>query len=97
MAKAEDSSYAFDDTLITYPTRVSNIRAYIFSCLSGDENTNVFTDNQFLAGCSRFSVENPVPTVATRCYWYGNTTDMVDILKNLEKKYGKNKIKIDSK
>lgn len=55
------------------------------------------TDEQVLAGCWRFAIENPVPTISTRCALYGNSRDIMLILKEAEKEYGKPQIKIDSK
>ena len=54
------------------------------------------TDEQFMAGCFRFAVENPMPTVSVRCALYGNSKDIMTIIKDAEKLYGRPKIKIDS-
>lgn len=53
-------------------------------------------DIHFLAGCSRFALENPVPTVATRCALYGNPRDILTLLAEAEKQFGKPQ-KVDSK
>lgn len=67
-----NDAMALDNPLLIYTAKISQVRAYIFSCTSGEANTNVFTDDQFLAGCNRFSIENPVPSVSVRCGLYGN-------------------------
>ena len=54
------------------------------------------TDEQFMAGCFRFAVENPMPSVSVRCALYGNSKDVMTIIKDAERIYGKSKIKIDS-
>ena len=83
--------------LISYPGKMSQIRAYIYACTSGDKNTNVFSDDEFLAGCNRFSIENPVPSVVVRCALYGNTREIVAELAEAEKKFGKAGINFDAK
>ena len=88
---------ALDNPLLLYTSKISQVRAYIFSCTCGDANTNVFTDDQFLSGCNRFSIENPVPSVSVRCGLYGNTRDIMMILNDAERKYGKPNIKISAK
>ena len=30
------------------------------------------TEEEFLAGCNRFAIDNPVPTITARLAWYGN-------------------------
>jgi hypothetical protein len=49
-----------------------------------------------MAGCWRFGVENPIPSVSVRCALFGNSKNIMFILKEAEKVYGKSKIKIDS-
>lgn len=49
-----------------------------------------------MAGCFRFAVENPMPSVSVRCALYGNSRDVMSIIKDAERIYGKPKIKIDS-
>ena len=57
----------------------------------------MMSDASFLAGCWRYAIENPVPTISTRCALYGNARDIMIVLKEAEKEYGKPSIKIDSK
>jgi hypothetical protein len=88
-------SLQLEQPMMLYPTKISQIRAYIYACTCGDENTNVFSDDQFLAGCNRFAIENPVPSVSLRCGLYGNSKDIMTYLADAEKKYGK--ISVDQK
>mmetsp|Transcript_20350 Transcript_20350/g.31081 ORF Transcript_20350/g.31081 Transcript_20350/m.31081 type:complete len:146 (+) Transcript_20350:146-583(+) len=76
---------------------MAQIRAYVFACTGYDENSNIFSDDMFVAGCSRFAIENPVPSVSLRCSLYGNSKDVMQQLSEAEKKYGKPNIKVDSK
>ena len=76
---------------------MARVRAYIFSCLAGEKNNMLLDATDLLMGCTRFAIDNPVPSVVTRCGWYGNTRDVTMILSDSEKKYGKANIKIDSK
>ena len=84
-----DETQQQENPLIQYPGNISKIRAYIFSCVASDENSDLMTDEQFIAGCWRFAIENPVPTISTRCALYGNSRDIMFILKEAEKEYGK--------
>ena len=91
-----DPSAAIDNPLVSIPSKISIVRAYVYSCTAGEDNTNRFNDDQFLAGCNRFAIENPVPSISTRCGLYGNTRDIIILLQEAEKKWGK-PLKVDSK
>ena len=62
---------------MSFPGSISKVRAYVFSCLSGEENTNRFNDEIFLAGCFRYALECPTPIISTRVALYGNTRDVM--------------------
>ena len=83
--------------LMLYTSKISMIRAFIYSCTSGEANTATFTQENFMAGCNRFSIENPFPSVSVRCGLYGNNKDIMMYLLEAEKKYGKPNIKISQK
>ena len=83
--------------LMAYPGKMAQIRAFVYACTSGETNTNVFSDDDFLAGCARFSLENPVPSVSLRCALYGNSREITAQLAEAEKKYGKGSTKLDAK
>jgi hypothetical protein len=40
-------------------------------------NNNKVSEIEFLAGCSRYGIDNPVPTIKRRLALYGNTDDVV--------------------
>lgn len=92
----DDDNHA-EDPLMQFPGKISRVRAFIFSCVSSDSNTHTLTDDQFLAGCWRFAVENPVASVSTRCALYGNSRDVMQQLADAEKEYGKPNMKVDSR
>ena len=83
--------------MMAYPGKMAQIRAFVYACTSGATNTNVFSDDEFLAGCARFSLENPVPSVSLRCALYGNSREITSVLAEAEKKYGKGSTKLDAK
>lgn len=85
-----------EQPVMNYPTKISQIRAYVYACTAAEDNTNVMNDDSFLAGCNRFAIENPVPSISLRCGLYGNSMDVMSLLAEAQEKYGK-PIKIDSK
>ena len=46
---------------------------YAYLCGNNDSHANDF---EFLAGCNRFAVDNPTPTITKRIAFYGNTEDI---------------------
>jgi hypothetical protein len=54
------------------------------------------SDQNFVAGCWRYAIENPIPSISSRISLYGNTREIKMQLQEAEKEYGK-PIKIDSK
>lgn len=83
--------------VMSYPGKMASIRAFIFACVSGDTNTNMFGPHEFVAGCSRFSLENPVPSVSHRCALYGNPKEIMEKLVEAESNFAKANSKFDSK
>mmetsp|Transcript_34621 Transcript_34621/g.52953 ORF Transcript_34621/g.52953 Transcript_34621/m.52953 type:complete len:192 (+) Transcript_34621:3015-3590(+) len=70
------------------------IRAYIFSLTAGRKNDGSFSPENFIAGISRYGIENPVPCVSQRLQLYGNSRTILEMLAKAEKKYGTLKLKI---
>ena len=83
---ASQDTTCLENPFVYYPGKISLVRAYIYSCICGKENTNTFSDDDFLAGCNRFAIENPVPTISTRCFLYGNSKDITNTVEDLQKK-----------
>lgn len=46
---------------------------YAFMCGTNGEDINDF---EFMAGCNRFAIDNPLPTVTKRIAYYGNHDDI---------------------
>jgi hypothetical protein len=46
-------------------------------------NNHIVNELQFSAGCSRYGVENPHPTVRRRIALYGNTADVESLMKEV--------------
>lgn len=82
---AGDGTQGVENPFIKYPGKISQVRAYIYACTVGKVNTNYFCDDDFLAGCTRFAIDSPVPTVSVRCALYGNQNDISSTLSYMEK------------
>jgi len=46
---------------------------------------------EFGAGCSRFGIDNPIPTITKRLSLYGNTEDVESIFKQVAARFTANK------
>ena len=95
LGELEEEQYL--DPLIKFAGPISQARAYIFCVTAGESNTNSFSNEQFIAGLSRFGVENPTPCVSKRCGMYGNSEDIMRGLKRAEEAYGKLRMRIHTK
>ena len=85
------------DPLIDFTSEISMVRAYIFCLTAGEKNNTTFSANNFIAGISRFGVENPTPCVSSRAQLYGNTLDIHSMMLRAEEKWGKFKLKLHTK
>jgi hypothetical protein len=92
-----DSDSAMVDPLISFTSDISMIRAYLFCLTAGEKNNDTFSASNFIAGISRFGVENPTPCVSSRAQLYGNTSDINDMMIRAEEKWGKLKLKVHTK
>jgi hypothetical protein len=75
-----DAESTMVDPLIDFPGEISKIRAYVYCLTAGEKNTDTFGPMNFVAGLSRFGVENPTPCVSSRAQLYGNTLDIQSML-----------------
>lgn len=91
-----DETQALEHPLISYPGQISYVRAYIYACTAGSQNDQTFSDDCYIAGASRFGLESPVASVSTRCGFYGNSRDVMQILQDAESSFGK-PIRIEAK
>ena len=76
---------------MSFPGKVSRIRAYVYSAVASEKNTVEVQEQMFLAACNRFGLETPVPTVHTRCQLYGNSSDIVRHLAKAEAEFNEAK------
>jgi hypothetical protein len=83
---AGDGTQSIENPFQSFPGKISFVRAYVYACTVGKRNTNYFSDDDFLAGINRFGIESPSPSVSTRCALYGNSQDIHDTLKILERR-----------
>jgi len=57
---------------------------YMYFC---GANQNTVSEDEFLAGCNRFAIDNPVPTITARLAWYGNEDNSTkQVLEQFEKR-----------
>jgi hypothetical protein len=61
--------------LIQFTGQISLLRSMVYAYLCGNNDGHA-NDFEFLAGCNRFAVDNPTPTVTKRIAFYGNTEDI---------------------
>ena len=92
----DESNVSLDNPLMKYTGPMAMVRGYIYAAIASEDNTNVIQDSAFIAGCNRYALDNPVPTVSTRCGLYGNSRDVMILLQEAERIYGK-PLKVDHK
>jgi hypothetical protein len=72
--------------MLSFAGHMGLVRALMYAMLCG-KNTNEVTEAEFLAGCNRFGIDNPMPIQTKRLYLYGNMEDMDKMIDNLFKKH----------
>lgn len=95
-ATIPEAEAGLENPMMKFVGPMSMVRGYIYAAIASDDNSNVIQDTCFLAGCNRFALENPVPTVSTRCGLYGNSRDVMLLLTEAERTFGRPP-KIDSR
>ena len=65
---------------------ISTARALMYAMMCGKNGPDV-SDVEFLAGCNRFGIDNPLPPQTKRLQLYGNVEDMDKIIENLFRKH----------
>lgn len=93
----QESDIAMENPLLSFPSHISKVRAFVFACTATEENNDEIQDYTFLSSCNRYALESPVPSISTRCALYGNSREIMNVLEKAEEKYGKNEVKVDSK
>ena len=92
-----DAESKHANPLMQFPGQLSRIRAYLYALMASDSNTSVIHDATFVVACNRYALENPVPSVITKCALYGNNKDVMQKLEEAEEKYGAGTVSIDAK
>ena len=57
--------------LMSYPGTFTMARALLYSQMCGNNSENVH-EQEFIAGCNRFALDNPAPTITSRIAFFGN-------------------------
>jgi len=69
-----------------FPGQISACRAMLYAYMCGS-NTSEVNEIEFLAGCNRFAIDNPMPTITKRIALYGVTEDIEKMLERLAQRF----------
>ena len=72
--------------MLNFCSDISYVRSYLFGIICG-KNDQILTADQFIAGCNRFGVDSPCPTIIKKMSSFGNSEEMDDNFKRLVKKF----------
>ena len=78
----EKSNYQF----LSYGGSVCQLRSLAYAMMCGKNDFNV-QDQEFIAGCNRFGLDNPVPIITRRLSTYGNEENIEKMIDRLAKQY----------
>ena len=67
-------------SLVSFAKEITHARAFIYALQCGQNNGTVDAA-ALLAGCNRFGLDSPIPTITKRLATYGNTEDVVDLVR----------------
>lgn len=65
---------------VKFPGIISIRRAFLYALVCGENSFDINTQ-EFIAGCNRFGIDNPCPTITKRIALYGNDEDFEEIVK----------------
>jgi hypothetical protein len=71
---------------VKYPSTFTFRRAFFYSLICKDNN-NYVNLVEFLAGCNRFGLDNPAPTIHKRISLYGNEEEFDEVMKKQLEQY----------
>jgi hypothetical protein len=74
------------DGLVSFPSKYSTIRAYIYAATSGRTNMNDISADNFAASLSRYGLENPIPSITARIAYFGNSETILELIEKAQKK-----------
>ena len=66
------------------------MRSLVYSMMCGSNGFEC-TDNEFIAGCNRFGLDNPTPTITRRLATFGNEENIEKLVERLAKQYNDEK------
>ena len=67
-------------------TQPNWLRSLLYAYMCGDNGSEV-SEKEFLAACNRFGIDNPMPVICQRLYFYGNNEPVEKILETAYKKH----------
>ena len=71
---------------VSFGRDITTTRAFLYGIVC-KENNQMLPSDAFLAGCNRFGVDNPCPTVTKRLANYGNADELDKDFKRIVNKY----------
>ena len=69
-----------NSAFVKHPGSLTIRRAFLYSLICKDNNSYVNLV-EFLAGCNRFGLDNPAPSIHKRLHLYGNDEEFEDVIK----------------
>lgn len=67
-------------SLVAFAKDITQARAFIYALTCGTNDVEI-TAESMLAGCNRFGLDNPIPTITKRLSTYGNGEDVTDLIR----------------
>lgn len=71
---------------LSFGSSISQLRALTYAMMCGKNDFNVY-DIEFVSGCNRFGLDNPVPIITKRLSTYGNEENIEKLVERLAKQY----------
>ena len=73
--------------VVSWPSHIATLRALVYAYMCGTNQADL-NEFEFLAGCNRFALDNPCPTITKRMAFYGNNEDVAKGLDGIVAKMG---------
>lgn len=71
---------------VSFGKEVTWIRAYYYALVCGDNDSEISIE-RLIAGCNRFGLDSPIPTITKRMNMFGNIEELQKDFERLVKKY----------
>jgi len=78
---------ALSSYVVTFPSHIATLRALVYAYMCGTNQPDL-NEFEFLAGCNRFAIDNPTPTITKRMAFYGNIEEISKGLDGIVAKVG---------